>query len=674
MVDIRLPFSMPSTTTSSQYMLDASLPSLSQVGNINQAWGKDASTRTHTVRGSGQNGRCQHSKRSAVRTRHGLKTPPEDMTGNNANPLLAPFDGLHYKSVPVVGPIRSSYQSNQGSHTSTRYSGKPQPFYDSYQSAQRPQSPVSKGESIGLREQPTRRRASSDGNSIVSYLQIPPSINNSKGSLAEFAAQVIPPSRFCHSRVNTEQITCLFWFESSFTLHFVEESKTTPVPMTPLVPEALPSMGFRKWVTTILSTTQVTQNVILLALMFIYRLKRLNPGVKGKVGSEFRLLTVALMLGNKFLDDNTYTNKTWAEVSGISVQEIHIMEVEFLSNMRYTLYASEAEWNAWHIKLGKFWSYFDRASKTSPEAATRLLGPPTSTLISPPHLPSPPSSTHTSPPFSTNQSFNNSTSPHPLSMPPYFPPSVPSPIAPMSESLKNHARKRSREDSGSELPVKRVATSLAPPAGSGTILTPSNLNRVTPMMPRLPMPNLSISTGNQNGSYNGSSPAPLPLPTGRAMSMAFPGNNRWPQNGMLPSIPTPASSGHHSITTSLTPTNERSNRQPNHVGASATPSPTSYSFPQPSHTPNHLSPLSFPATRTSPYKPVRGVNTLLVPPPSASMHNPSLNLGYDQMQYQPLGKPISERRAGVLPYVHHDTWTPPQYQMPPYLPQPKFPL
>jgi hypothetical protein len=58
-------------------------------------------------------------------------------------------------------------------------------------------------------------------------------------------------------------------------------------------------MGFRKWVTTILSTTQVSQNVILLALMFIYRLKKLNPTVKGKPGSEFRLLTVALMLGNK---------------------------------------------------------------------------------------------------------------------------------------------------------------------------------------------------------------------------------------------------------------------------------------------------------------------------------------------------------------------------------------
>ena len=40
------------------------------------------------------------------------------------------------------------------------------------------------------------------------------------------------------------------------------------------------------------------------------------------------------------LDDNTYTNKTWAEVSGITVKEIHVMEVEFLSNMRYSLLVS----------------------------------------------------------------------------------------------------------------------------------------------------------------------------------------------------------------------------------------------------------------------------------------------------------------------------------------------
>ena len=69
--------------------------------------------------------------------------------------------------------------------------------------------------------------------------------------------------------------------------------------MGPLVQEAKPTLGFQKWVTTIMSTTQVSVNVVILAMLFIYRLKKLNATVKGKPGSEYRLLTVALMLGNK---------------------------------------------------------------------------------------------------------------------------------------------------------------------------------------------------------------------------------------------------------------------------------------------------------------------------------------------------------------------------------------
>lgn len=120
-------------------------------------------------------------------------------------------------------------------------------------------------------------------NSIASHLQIPESVNKSKGSLAEFAAE----------------ITCLFWFESAATLEYAEQLLADALPHRGLVPDATPSIGFRKWVTTILSTTQVGKNVVLLALMFIYRLKKFNPYVSGKRGSEFRLLTIALMLGNK---------------------------------------------------------------------------------------------------------------------------------------------------------------------------------------------------------------------------------------------------------------------------------------------------------------------------------------------------------------------------------------
>ena len=95
-------------------------------------------------------------------------------------------------------------------------------------------------------------------------------------------------------------MTCLFWFENGADLKRIADSHVSqhPTPM-PYIPDAKPTPGFRKWVATLLSTTQVKQNVVMLALLFIYRLKRVNPTVKGKPGSEYRLLTVALMLGNK---------------------------------------------------------------------------------------------------------------------------------------------------------------------------------------------------------------------------------------------------------------------------------------------------------------------------------------------------------------------------------------
>nr|GAT48370.1 predicted protein [Mycena chlorophos] len=43
------------------------------------------------------------------------------------------------------------------------------------------------------------------------------------------------------------------------------------------------------------------------------------------------------MMANKFLDDNIYTNATWASVSSIPLAQINTMEREFLSGCNYAL-------------------------------------------------------------------------------------------------------------------------------------------------------------------------------------------------------------------------------------------------------------------------------------------------------------------------------------------------
>ena len=382
--------------------------------------------------------------------------------------------------------------------------------------------------------------------------------------------------------------------------------------------------------------------------MFIYRLKRQNPQVRGKPGSEYRLLTVALMLGNKFLDDNTYTNKTWADVSGISVGEIHIMEVEFLSNMRYNLYTSESEWEEWSQKLSRFYDYFEKASRPKLESRPELSPP------SGPTLPAPqstymyhttPASRKSSPPF--QQSTYAIPRPQDSS-------STMSGSAQLIPDVQTRpdSRKRSLDDSSSEPYPKKFRSSVAVSNGSGQ-MTPSN----TPFRPDLPTPHLPPPTRSQQQSSQPQSNSlyhttHLPPPHGRSMAMVYPPSTQ-PQHQTQLNVP-------HAVGPDVSrasippiiPMFERPQNGSSHPLLPMSGSPTSLSL-TPTHHEN-LSPSVYPLNRSSPYRPVRNVHTLLVPPPSASLQAPSQSFGTNSMHYQPLGRPPSERRTGVVPYLHHE--------------------
>jgi len=63
-----------------------------------------------------------------------------------------------------------------------------------------------------------------------------------------------------------------------------------------------PTVGFVKFVHTILQTTQVSQSVIVLSLHYIYRLKE-RCAAHPHPGSEFRVVVAGLMMANKFVDE-----------------------------------------------------------------------------------------------------------------------------------------------------------------------------------------------------------------------------------------------------------------------------------------------------------------------------------------------------------------------------------
>ena len=114
-----------------------------------------------------------------------IASPPVKMNSNSVHGSVIPAG--QYMNPPAVPSIAPPYPTPS---THTRQGSNGKPFYQTYYSARQNQSPPPKKDNSADRGGSARRRVSTDGNTIASYLQIPSSINDSKGSLPEFAAQV----------------------------------------------------------------------------------------------------------------------------------------------------------------------------------------------------------------------------------------------------------------------------------------------------------------------------------------------------------------------------------------------------------------------------------------------------------------------------------------------------
>ncbi|KAK6949788.1 hypothetical protein Daesc_008109 [Daldinia eschscholtzii] len=563
--------------------------------------------------------------RGTTFSKGGLRTPPAEnnMSTTYHNPVLSNTYNSHValarqpaglvqadrtggmfcdvvSGFPTTHPApQSQYQQHYPSQTMVSQQSR-----SSSRPSTRPTTPASTG-TLSTHSEGTVSKK--DSTMVTHSLQLPTCISPNGGNLDDFAALM----------------TCFFWFETMDTInaaeHIKERSPSEPIP--PLSPYTEPCPAYKQWVNKTLSTTQVTQNVILLALLFVYRLKKANPKVNGSPGSEYRLLTVALMLGNKFLDDNTYTNHTWAEVSSISVKEIHVMEVEFLSNMRYGLLTSKEEWEEWLKKLACFHEYYERAvmeekRRNAPPPMSMAVPSPTHTRYASP-LPSPThmvSSTGQNTTLALASAYSPSSVMHTQSWNAYHP--APSVSSLAAKPSLGHPMVRKRGLEGGDIIEPAAKRVTRQPVVTTMPPTQQAQGGAGPL--RLPVPHLTLDTSQAvvppvyqpQSTYPQPNVSLPPLGAGmKAMSTVYPTTTGWTPQGPVLATCGPQTPSYAIPSNYNTPTKR-------HSPTSLTPfgsSPLAESFGN--HTPISNSPLVYLQQRASPYKPVRGVNTLLNPPP-----------------------------------------------------------
>ncbi|KAH8080479.1 cyclin PHO80-like protein, partial [Filobasidium floriforme] len=108
-----------------------------------------------------------------------------------------------------------------------------------------------------------------------------------------------------------------------------------------------PTLAFQCFVQNVINATAVSQAVLVLSLWYIERLRSKNIAAVTAGGSEYRLCATGMMLANKYLDDNTYTSKTWSSMTGIPLNEMNLMEIEFLASLDHNVGISDEAYLSW---------------------------------------------------------------------------------------------------------------------------------------------------------------------------------------------------------------------------------------------------------------------------------------------------------------------------------------
>jgi hypothetical protein len=136
---------------------------------------------------------------------------------------------------------------------------------------------------------------------------------------------------------------------------------------------------FRKYVYQILSSTRLPSSTILLGLFYMSSRMRILSAQRvfqSGSGQIYRMLTVGLLLGSKFLDDNTFQNKSWAEVSNIPVAELNKMELEWLFAFDWKIHDRIYDQQDGFASWRRHWdSWSAKANARAQESSRQTLSP-----------------------------------------------------------------------------------------------------------------------------------------------------------------------------------------------------------------------------------------------------------------------------------------------------------
>lgn len=129
--------------------------------------------------------------------------------------------------------------------------------------------------------------------------------------------------------------------------------------------------AFRRWTRQVLENTLLSPQVLILALYYIDSLagNDVFGDANGKMSLlPYKMLLAALVVANKTLDDHSYRNSTFANVSSMTNAEVNAIEVALLKSLKFDVVPTCEQWTNW---LKEVISAGERSGLLLPEISPR---------------------------------------------------------------------------------------------------------------------------------------------------------------------------------------------------------------------------------------------------------------------------------------------------------------
>jgi Cyclin len=144
---------------------------------------------------------------------------------------------------------------------------------------------------------------------------------------------------------------------------------------------AKPWTSLTMFVEKVLNQTRLPSATVILGVTYLARRLSYDPPMDQDPAAPlipttklYEYLTMSLLLANKFLDDNTFTNTSWSDISGIPRHDINVVERDWLKKLGYSLHVdplAQKGWRTWQ-KAWETWQ-FDATGKGSPALLSPVL-------------------------------------------------------------------------------------------------------------------------------------------------------------------------------------------------------------------------------------------------------------------------------------------------------------